>query len=224
VRKLYLLLFCTYALVALGQTNSPKFEPGTVMAVTAHQSTPGEPLSDVSRYDVSVKIGNVLYVVLYTPRNGANAVEYSPGIEMLFSVGNRTLTFNSKLSGTTEVPILRRENLPDESPLEWSKAKGDYFGRKQRHLSEALNLTDDQKTKIKPALEHEAAEAGAILRNPALSPKDQLKQYEKLINASDLRIKSFLSPSQTDRLRQLRKEQKGEMKRIILEGQTDRQN
>ncbi len=69
----------------------------------------------MARYDVSVKIGNVLYVILYTPLNGANSVEYSPGIEMLFSVGSDTLTFNSKLSGTTQAPILRREVLPASS-------------------------------------------------------------------------------------------------------------
>lgn len=120
------------------------------MAVTAHQSAPGEPLSDVPRYDVSVKIGDVLYVDLYKPRGGANSVEYTPGIEMLFWVGRNTLSFNSKLSVTTELPILRRESLPADSPLDWSKTRGDYFSMKQRHLSEVLHLTDDQTAKIKP--------------------------------------------------------------------------
>ena len=194
------------------------------MAVTAHQSAPGEPLSDVPRYDVSVKIGDVLYVALYTPRGGANSVEYAPGIEMLFWVGSNTLSFNSKLSGTTELPILRRENLPADSPLDWSKARGDYFSMKQRHLSEVFHLTDDQKAKIKPTLEQEAAEAGAILWNPAVSRKDRMKDYEKLVSSSDMKIKPFLSPSQVDRLQQLRKEQKHELKNIILEGQADKRN
>ena len=58
----------------------------------------------MARYDVSVKIGNVIYVVLYTPLNGSNTVEYSPGIEMLFSVGNDKLTFNSRISGAPRFP------------------------------------------------------------------------------------------------------------------------
>ena len=92
--------------------------PGTITAVTAHKNDPGDAREDVAGYDVSVKIGNVLYVVRYTTLNGANSVEYSPGIEMLFSVGNDKLTFNSKLSGTTQATILRREVLPRQ---EWTR-------------------------------------------------------------------------------------------------------
>ena len=151
------------ALSAFGQTPSSKFQRGTITAVTTHHNTPTEGASDVARYDVSVKIGNVVYVMIYTPPNGANAVEYSPGIDMLFSVGDNMLTFNSTLSGTTSAPILHREVLPAESTLDWSKAPGQYFSMKQQHLTEVLDLTDDQLAKIKPTLEQETAEAGQFL-------------------------------------------------------------
>ena len=36
-------------------------------------------------------------------------------------------------------------------------------------------LNRDQQIKIKPILEQEAGEAGQVLGNPALSPKEQLK-------------------------------------------------
>jgi len=193
------------------------------MAVTAHQKTPGDPANDVPRYDVSVKIGNVLYVVLFTPRNGASSVEYAPGIDMLFSVGSSTLTFNSKVSGTTELPILRREILSAENTINWSKARGQYFSMKQRHLSEVLGLTEDQQAKIKPALERETAEAGEILWNPVLSRKDKLKRYEKVVSSSDAQIKPFLSANQVDKLHELRKEQKEDVKKVILE-QNEKEN
>ena len=219
-----LILICVSGLLALGQTPSSKYQPGTITAVTAHQNVQGGPAEDVARYDVSVKIGDVLYVVLYTPLNGANSVEYSPGIEMLFSVGSDTLTFNSKISGTTQAPILRREVLPAQRGLDWSKAPSQYFAMKQRHLSEALRLTDAQQAKIKPTLEQEANEAGAILWVPVLSRKDKLKRYEKIVAASDAKIKPILSSPQMGKLLKLRKQQKAELKRLISEQSSGKQN
>jgi hypothetical protein len=214
-RPLGQILICLSALLALGQVPSSKYQPGTITAVAAHQNALDDAGGDVARYEVSVKIGNVVYVVLYTPLNGANAVEYSPGIEMLFSVGSDTLTFNSTISGTTRAPILRREVLPAKSGLDWSKAPSQYLTMKQQHLSEVLGLTDDQQAKIKPTLAQESGEAGTILWDPVLSRKDKFKRYEKIVAASDAKIKPILSPTQVDKLLELRKQQKTEMKRLI---------
>lgn len=219
---LCLILLCVSALFVFGQTPAPKYQRGTITAVVAHQNAPSEPASDVVRYDVSVKIGNIVYVVLFTPHNGANAVEYSAGIDMLFLVGENTLTFNSKLSGTTEAPILRREILPTESGLELSKAHGQYFSMKSQHLSETLDLTGDQQAKIKPTLEQETAEVGQFMWDPVLSRKDKLERYEKLVRSSDAQIKPFLSPTQAERLRELRKQQKKDLKKFIAEQKSDK--
>lgn len=224
MRKLGFLLVSMCALASFGQTSAPKFQSGTITSVSPHQNSPGDPASDVRRYDVSVKIGNILYVVLYTPANGANTVEYSPGVDMLFAVGANTLTFNSKLSGPTELPILRREVLPAEDTLDWSKARGQYFSMKQQHLSKVLGLTDDQQAKLKPLLERETAEAGEILWNPVLSRKDKLKRYAKVVSSSDARIKPFLSPTQVEKLLALRRQQKNELQKAILEPKADRDN
>src|SRR5580765_2984362 len=185
--RLSVILICMFTLSTFGQTNSSKYEPGTITAVTAHVNAPGEAVADEARYDVSVKIRNVVYVVLYTPKYGSNAVEYAPGLEMLFLVGDNTLTFNSRTSGVTsvEVPILRREVLPAQGGSDWSKAPGQYFTIKQQHLAEALSITEDQQAKIKPLIEQESGEAGMILWTPVVSPEDRLKQYEKIVNASD---------------------------------------
>lgn len=223
--QLSAILICMFTLSTVGQTTSSKYEPGTITAVTAHQNAPGETGGDVARYDVSVKIRNVVYVVLYTPQYG-NTVEYSPGFEMLFSVGDNILTFNSKTSGVTpvEVPILRREVLPAQSGVDWSKAPGQYFTIKQQHLSEALSLTDDQQAKLKPLIEQESSEAGMILWTPVVSPKDRLKQYEKIVNASDAKIKTHLSPTQVATLVELRKQQKVELKKLIAKQKNSKQD
>lgn len=211
-------------LAALGQAPESKYQPGTVVAVTRHQDFGGEQQSDTARYDVSVKVGNTTYTVLYTPPNGANGVEYSVGLGILVLVGRDSLTFNSKLSGTTEVPILHRETSPSENGPDWSKLPSQYFRLKEQHLSEKLDLTQDQQAKIKPILEQEAGEAGQILGNPALSRKDQLIRWEKIVRASDMKLKPLLSQAQLAQLQQLRNEQKQELKRMLAEQNADKQN
>ena len=216
-KRLIATLICMSALSTLGQTRSSKYQPGTITAVTVHQSAPGEKSGDVTRYDVSVKVRNVVYVVLYEPLYGDNIVEHSPGFEILFLVGDKTLKFHSKGSRTVEVPILRSETLPEEKGIDWSKAPSQYFSMKQRHLSEALDLTDDQQAKVKPLIEQESGEAGSILWTPVVSPKDRLKQYQKIVKASDAKIKPLLSRAQVAKLEELRKQQRVEAKKLIAE-------
>lgn len=220
--QLGVILICVSALFALGQARTPKYQPGTITAVTTHQDPSGAAREESASYDVSVKIGNVLYVVLYKPLNGANSVEYSPGIDMLFLVGRDTLTFNSKISGSTKVPILRREVLPAQRGLDWLKAPSQYFRMKQQHLSEVLGLSDDQQAKIKTTLEQESGEAGSILWDPVLSRKDKLKRYEEIVAASDAKIKPILSPKQVGQLVELRKQQREELKQIVAEQNTNK--
>lgn len=214
-------VLCVSILPAYAQ-NSSKYQQGTITAVKAHQNAPGEP--DVVRYDVSVTVGNTLYVVLYTPPNGAKTVEYSAGFSILVLVGNDALTFNSQLSGTTEVPILSRQPVDTQNRLDTAKAPGQYFSMKQQHLSEVLDLTDDQQAQIKSILEQETAEVGQFVSNPTVSRKEKLKRWEKVVRASDEKLKPFLSQSQLSKLQQLRKEQKQDLNRFLAEQQTARQN
>jgi hypothetical protein len=219
-----LILICISALASFGQTSSAKYQPGTITAVTAHQRTPQEAGEEATRYDVSVKIRNIVYVVLYTPRAGDNSVEYYRGLEMLFLVGPNTLTVNSKTSGTVEMPILGSETLPAESGIDWSKAPSQYFSMKQQHLSEALGLTDDQQTKIKRIIEQEASEAGMILWTPVVPVEERLKKYKKIVRASDSKIKPFLSSAQVAKLVELRKQQEVELKELIAEPMSGKDN
>ena len=214
-RCLGVMLVCVAVLSALGQPPSSNYQPATIMVVTAHQS-PGQSGTDVTQYNVSVKVGDTTYVVLFTPPNGSNTVKYAVGDDLLVLVGSKTLTFNNPGGGKTEVPILSHATSPAQG-LDWSKAPGQYFSMKLQHLSEKLALTDDQQTDIKPILEQEAAEVGEICVNPALSNSDKQKQYEKIVRVSDQKIKPLLSASQLQKLLDLRKDQKQDVKRIIAE-------
>ena len=207
-------------LTALGQTSSSDFQPATVMAVAAHPKT-GQ-ADEVARYDVSVKVGDTMYVVLYTPPNGANGVEYASGMNLLVSVGSDSLTFNRQ-GKATQVPIVRKEALAPGSGPDLARAPSQYFSLKLQNLTDKLALTDDQQAKIKPILEQESGELRDLWGNTALSPKEKVQQLERVVQASDKKITPILSQAQVEKLQQMRKEQKAELKRRLAEqkaGQT----
>jgi hypothetical protein len=95
------LLFVT-VVPAFGQSTS-KYQVGTITEVKLHQAA-GSGASDAS-YDVSVKVGDTIYVALYTPPLGGETVKYSAGRDLLVLVGKRTITYNDILGQSHNVPI-----------------------------------------------------------------------------------------------------------------------
>jgi len=69
---------------ALCQTSS-SYQPGTIMEVKAHQAA-SETAPATKQYDVSMQVGNTIYVVLFTPPKGSNLVEYKAGTDLLVLV------------------------------------------------------------------------------------------------------------------------------------------
>ena len=219
--RLLAALICAASLSAVDQTPPSNYQRGTITAVTAHHNAPGESGRDVIRYDVSVKVGHTNYVVLFTPPNGSSTVEYSTGIDMLFLVGDDTLTFNSMVSGKTEMPILRREALPARGSPDLSRAPSQYFSLKLQNLSEKLALSNDQQAKIGPILEQESGELSPLWNNPVISRKDKLDTLEKVVRASDEKIKPILSQTQREKLQEMRKQQKDQLKKLMATKQAD---
>jgi hypothetical protein len=88
---------------AFGQSTS-KYQVGTITEVKAHQAA-GSGASDAVSYDVSVKVGDTIYVVLYTPALGEATIKYSAGRDLLVLVGKNTITYNDILGRSFTVPI-----------------------------------------------------------------------------------------------------------------------
>ena len=219
MRKLIIVvLMCGASVLALAQTPSSQWQVGTITAVTTHTSGPAERVSDTVQYDVTVKVGNTAYVVLYSPVAGSNTVEYRVGFDVSVRVGPDTLAFNKgQLGITTEAPILHKEVLSADSGPDLSKLPSQYFSIKLQNLSQALSLSEEQKKEIKPIVEQEAGEMGRFWANPVLSFDDKRKGWEKVVRSSDKQLKPLLSADQVQKLQELRKEQKEELKRMGAE-------
>ena len=88
---------------AFGQSTS-KYQVGTITEVKVHQ-TAGSGSSGTASYDVSVQVGDTIYVVLYTPPLGEETVKYAAGRELLVRVGKNKITYNDILGQSYDVPI-----------------------------------------------------------------------------------------------------------------------
>jgi len=82
--------------------STSKYQVGTITEVKVHQSAGA---SDAASYDVSVKVGDTIYLVLYTPALGEGTVKYAAGRDLLVLVGKNTITYNDILGRSFAVPI-----------------------------------------------------------------------------------------------------------------------
>jgi len=103
LRLVSLLCILLAVFPAFGQSTS-KYQVGTITEVKVHQ-TAGSGASDAASYDVSVKVGDTIYVVLYTPLLGEENVKYAAGRDLLVLVGKNTITYNDILGRSFAVPI-----------------------------------------------------------------------------------------------------------------------
>ena len=95
---------CLLTLPVLCQPTS-KYQVGMITEVRVHPVAAGETTSDSASYDVSVKVGDTIYVVLYTPPLGELPPKYVTGHELLVSVGKDSITYNDMLGRSLQVPI-----------------------------------------------------------------------------------------------------------------------
>jgi hypothetical protein len=103
LKRLGLFLIFLTMFPALGQSTS-EYQVGTITEVKAHQAA-ASGASDAASYDVSVKVGGTIYVVLYTATLGENTVKYAAGRDLLVLVGKNTITYNDILGRSFALPI-----------------------------------------------------------------------------------------------------------------------
>lgn len=95
---------CLAALPGFCQSAS-KWQVGTVTEVKVHQIGEKVGASEAISYDVSVKVGDTIYVVLYTPPLRDETVKYAAGRELLVLVGKNTIRYNDMLGQSYDVPV-----------------------------------------------------------------------------------------------------------------------
>ena len=109
LRTLGIMCLCFCAALTFSQpAPTSKYQIATVMAVKAHTMNAGADSSSPS-FDVTVRVGETLYVVLFTPPYGIETVKYAAGAQVLVLVGEKTITYNDIAGNSIESPILSRK-------------------------------------------------------------------------------------------------------------------
>ncbi len=80
-------------------------------------------------------------------------------------------------------------------------------GRLQR-LSTALNLTEEQKAKVKPILEDESVKIKAVAEDKALSKQQKRAKVREIHAATFEQIKPLLTPEQVKKHEEMMKQRK----------------
>ena len=103
LRSAGVLCIVLITLTAFSQSTS-KYQVGTITEVRVHHiADAGAP--DATSYDVSLKVADTIYVVLYTPPLGQETVKYAAGRDLLVLVGKNTIRYNDILGQSSDVPI-----------------------------------------------------------------------------------------------------------------------
>jgi len=114
LRLSWVICFC-FAILPLWSESSPKpllrYEVATITDVQNHADSSSGTVS----YDVSVRVGKTIYVVLYKPPMGVDTVKYAAGRELLVQVNENRITYNDILGQSLEVPILSQRPATEQA-------------------------------------------------------------------------------------------------------------
>lgn len=80
------------------------------------------------------------------------------------------------------------------------------------HMSKALNLTDDQKTQIKPILEDQSKQMQAVFADDSLSREQKMEKMGELREASHKKINAILTEEQREKFAEMQSKGPGSRK------------
>lgn len=117
LKLLCAICICLVAFPALCESAS-NYQVATITDVKPHQAA-GDNAADVASYDVSVRVGDTIYLTLYTPNppSNTNTVNYATGRPLLVLIGKDTITTHDLLGRSIEVPIISQRLARDRKGL-----------------------------------------------------------------------------------------------------------
>jgi hypothetical protein len=109
-----LVLITCFAATQLPGQEKKRYQAGTIVDVKPHGSAQSNS-DEKSQFDISVKVGAMIYVVLYTPPAGQNYPELGIGMDRTVLVDGDTMKVNDLLGRTRSMPILSTKDAPPKS-------------------------------------------------------------------------------------------------------------
>jgi hypothetical protein len=114
-------LVVSLAAAQLSSQDKRPYQAGTIVDVKPHPAdTAGGDAAkakdvETQKYDISIRIGARIYVVLYTPPIGQNYPELGLGMDRTVLVDGDTMKVNDLLGRTRSMPILSSKDAPPKA-------------------------------------------------------------------------------------------------------------
>jgi Spy/CpxP family protein refolding chaperone len=109
------------------------------------------------------------------------------------------------LSALMAAPLLRADDTPPTPPPAHKEGRGDRL----KELAERLNLTDDQKAKIKPILQDEMKALKALREDDTLDKDAKREKMMEIRKAHAAQILAILTPEQQAKFKAMQERRKG---------------
>lgn len=115
----WILMGCLVLPQPYAQDKRP-YQAGTIVDVKPHKAEPNADAAkakngEQQQYDISIRIGSRIYIVLYTPPPGQNYPELGLGMDRTVLVDGDTMKVNDLLGRTRSMPILSSKDAPTKS-------------------------------------------------------------------------------------------------------------
>jgi hypothetical protein len=105
-----IMILCFAVTKSMGE-DKKVYQAGTILDIKLHQPAPGADTGK-KEFDVSIKVGNKIYVVLYSPPGGQDFAEYGVGMNRTVFVEGDVMKLNDLLGRTRTLPVLSVKDAP----------------------------------------------------------------------------------------------------------------
>lgn len=97
-----------------------------------------------------------------------------------------------------------QEKTPQGRPNRAGVAGGASIQERMKQMAEQLNLTDEQKEKIKAVYQEEGEKMRALREDQSLSPDEKRTKFREMFQALEAKTKPILTPEQQEKWQKLR--------------------
>jgi periplasmic protein CpxP/Spy len=97
-----------------------------------------------------------------------------------------------------------------DNPQAQSAPNGHHRGKRMQKLTQELNLTPDQQTKIKPIFQQAHAQAKTIRQDTTLNQDQKRAKFKDLHQTTMAQLNEILTPEQQAQLKQLQEQRRAQ--------------
>lgn len=126
LKTVCVICICLFSLPAICEQPA-NYEVATILEVKVSKpvdATAGRSLQ-ATDYEVTARVGDTIYIVLYTDTLGTGVVQYAGGQQLLVHVGKDAITYNDILGRSQQVPIISRKPVSSSKPSKTSSEPSD---------------------------------------------------------------------------------------------------